>query len=204
MATRTALIVGLLALAAARPAAAEAPEPPRDWITPGQAEPLIRRILEREPFLASEEARQEKQSLGHFFERRDYEALQGNPILGYWDAGTFRWTGVRVAWEGITSVGSAKPITQKAWDTAFAYAVKKRRLVVDKSAPIRVRGVCVGAVMAQGRGSRPGVALEIRVESPTGAFRGRFGIGKASIEDAVGASMDRLLGFALNLGRDDL
>lgn len=205
MAARTAIaIVALAALTPVRAASAEPPEPPRDWITPGQAEPLIKRVLGRQPFLSSDEVREEPQSLGLFFQRGDYEVLRGNPVLGYWDAGTFRWTGGRVAWEGITSFGSAKPITAKAWDAAFAYAAKKRGLVVDKTAPIRVRGACVGAVLERIRGqSKPGVALEVRIESPTGVFRVRFTMGKATIEDAVGASMDRLLGFAVNVGRTE-
>ena len=178
---------------------------PLDWITPGQAEPVLKHVLKREPFVSSEEARDERGSLNLFFSKADYRALRGNPVLGYWDSGRFRWIGNRVAWDGIVSVGkSAKPLTPKAWDAAFAYVAHKRRLVIDKDAPIRIRGACVAAVLdPTPKEPKRGVELEVRVESPTGIFRLRFGTGKPTIEDAIGASLDRVVGFALHIGHED-
>jgi len=178
-------------------------QPPRDWITPGQAEPLLKRLFEREPFLASAEAREDRSTLNLFFTKADYDSLRGNPILGYWDTGGFLWVGNRVAWDGVVSVGkSSRPITAKAWNAAFVHVARKRRLVVDKDAPIRLRGACVAGVLAPtAREPKLGVALEVRVKSPTGVLRLRFGIGKATIEDAIGASLDRIMGFALAIGR---
>ena len=49
----------------------------------------------------------------------------------------------------------------------------------------------------------PGVLLELRVKSPTGTLRYRVGMGKASVEDAMGAALDLVLGFARSLGTND-
>lgn len=99
---------------------------------------------------------------------------------------------------------SAKPITSKAWDAAFAYVARKHGLVIDRNAPIRITGACVAAVLEPTRKDpRRGVVLEARVESPAGTFRVRFGTGKPTIEDAIGASLDRLVAFARNVGREE-
>jgi hypothetical protein len=198
-----AIVLGAFVGGATR-ASAEGPLP-LDWITPGQAEPLIKRIAEREPFLKSDEAREERASLNLFFRKADYQVLRGNPVLGYWHSGGFRWVGRQVAWGGVDAAArSCKPITASAWDAAFAYVARKRRLVIDANAPILIRGACVGAVLEpRRRDPKRGVELEVRIESPTGVFRLRFGTGKPTIEDAIGASLDRVLGFALSVGRDE-
>ena len=72
----------------------------------------------------------------------------------------------------------------------------------NRLAPVRIRGACVAAVLEPTRREpKRGVVLEVGVASPTGVFRLRFGMGKPTIQDAVGASVDRALGFALDLGR---
>jgi hypothetical protein len=40
------------------------------------------------------------------------------------------------------------------------------------------------------------------MESPTGRFWYRFGMGKPTLEDAVGASLDWAIGFARTINRD--
>lgn len=184
---------------------ARAEGPPRDWLTPGQVEPLVKRLFEEERFLASAEARQDPGTLNLYFSKVEYQSLRGNPILGYWDRGDFKWTGSRVAWDGIVSAAkSAKPIGRKAWDAAFAYVVRKHGLVIEKDAPIRIAGACVAAVLEPTRREpKRGVVLEVRVQSPTGTFRLRFGTGKPTIEDAIGASLDRLVSFARNIGGEE-
>ena len=131
-------------------------------------------------------------SLNPFFRGADYEGLKGNPVFGYWNEGHFRWKGTHVAWDGITSATeSAAPITRRAWSAAFAYVAKKHGLVLDREAAIRVRGACIAAVLDPSLGEpNRGVVLEVRIDSPTGPFRYRFGMGKPTIEDAVGASLD--------------
>lgn len=49
--TRLLAAVALASLALSRSTAAEGP--PRDWLTPGQVEPVMKRLFESEPFLAS-------------------------------------------------------------------------------------------------------------------------------------------------------
>lgn len=201
---RRAALTAALGVFALNIQARAADEAPRDWVTPGQAEPVIRRVLETEAFLSSDEARTEPQSLGLFFKRREYQMLRGNPILGYWSESGFSWVGNKVAWQGITAgAPSCKPITEKAWNAAFSFVARKRGLVVDKSAPMKVSGACVGAVIEPTvKEPKRGVALEVRIDGPTGPLFFRFGTGKATIEDAIGASLERLLAFALRAGSD--
>jgi hypothetical protein len=161
------------------------------------AEALAARLGERRPFLQSEEARKEQGTLGHFFKDEDYRVLRGNPLLGYWDRGGFAWSGDRVAWEGIESVGGCRRIKRVAWDRAFAYAAKKVGLVLDPAAPIRVRGVCVWVVVeATTAEPVPGVLLEMKVGGRKGVLRYRFGMGKATVEDAIGAAVELVIAFA--------
>jgi hypothetical protein len=172
--------------------------------TPEQGAHVVARLADREAFVGSREARRHPESLNLFFRGADYEGLRGNPVFGYWSEGHFRWKGTHVAWDGITpATGSAAPITRGAWTTAFAYVAKKHGLVLDRQATIRVRGACLAAVLNPTVGEpNRGVVLEIRIDSPTGPFRYRFGMGKPTIEDAVGASLDWAVSFALTVNRD--
>lgn len=172
-------------------------------LTLDQSMRLAQKLGQTEPFLRSAEAKQEPQSLNRFFHRPEYDRLVGNPVLGYWSAGGFRWQGVRVAWDGIESVApSARPITRKAWDVAFQYVAQRRGLVLDRAAPIRIRGACVAAVVHP-TPEEPvrGVLLEVRVEGPGGQMLYRFGMGRPTLEDAVGAAIDVAIGLAMNLNQ---
>lgn len=166
--------------------------------TPEQMTSFVRRLNEREPFAGSREARLHGDSLGRFFGWKEYQLLRGNPVYGYWAEGGFRWVGARVAFDGIKPIGrSAQQITSRAWEAAFRYVAKKNGWVIDQRAPVRVRGACLGAVLDPGLDEpNRGVVLELRVESPTGPFLYRFGMGKPTIEDAIGASLDWALRFA--------
>lgn len=175
-------------------------------INPQQAVELWHRVGDsREPFLDSAEAHQEPQSLYRYFQKKDYYQLMGNPVLGYFHYNEgFRWTGKSVAWGGIKPVtDDAKPIKSQAWDAAMAYIAKARGWTIDKHAPIRIEGACVGAVLEPSM-SDPfrGVCIEVRIHSPKGVFLYRYSVGKAEIEDAVGASLDWVLCSAMNVNQD--
>jgi hypothetical protein len=172
--------------------------------TPEQGARILERLTDREPFLDSREAARHPESLNHFFRAQEYRRLRGNPVYGYWADDGFRWVGARVSWDGISPASpTARPIRRRAWDAAFAYVAKKYGLTIDRRSPIRVRGVCIAA-MADPSVDQPnrGVVLELRLESPTGRFWYRFGMGKPTLEDAIGASLDWAVGFAQTINRD--
>lgn len=196
-------VVAAIALASG-PARADNATGASDPWTPEQGARILARLGDREPFLGSREAVRHPESLGRFFAAREYRHLRGNPVYGYWADDGFRWAGTRVAWDGITPVSlSARPIRRRAWDAAFAYVAKKHGLTIDGRAPVHVRGACIAAVVDPSV-SEPnrGVVLELRIESPTGRFWYRFGMGKPSLEDAIGASLDWAIGFAQTINRD--
>jgi hypothetical protein len=172
--------------------------------SPEQARLIAQRLSDREPFLKSREAGLHADSLNLFLERPDYAILRGNPLFGYWAEGTFRWAGSRVAWDGIRPVSqSAKPITRRAWNAAFAYIARKHGLTIDRNAPIRVHGACIGAVLDPNLDEpNRGVVLELRIDSPTGPFLYWFGMGKPTIEDAIGASLDWAVSFARTINQE--
>jgi hypothetical protein len=176
---------------------------PKQWLTVDQAKRIVARMAEREPFLSSKEGRTDARSTNLFFVQRDYRTMKGNPIVGYWNDSRFLWKGRAVAWEGIDPVAkSCQMVTRQGWAAAFAYVAKKQRLVVDKNAPMRVRGACVDAVAVPNmQQPNPGVKLEIRVESPTGVLKWRYSLGKPTLETAVGASVDLALLFAQEINQ---
>jgi hypothetical protein len=162
-----------------------------------EAEALAARLSQRTPFLESEEARREPATLRQYFRDEDYRMLRGNPLLGYWDLGGFRWGGTQVAWSGMEVKPGCAAVSGDAWSAAFSYAARKRRLAVNRAAAVRISGACIWAVVeATRREPVPGVLLEIKVTGPTGTLRYRFGMGKPTVEDAVGAAMDFVVGFA--------
>jgi hypothetical protein len=200
---RSVFILGLLLPLAAQ-SVPQISSTPLGEFTPQQALALWQRMGAREPFLDSEEAHSEPQSLYRFFDRKDYAKLQGNPVLGYYCPGRFKWTGIRVAWHGISPVTpDAAAVTSKAWDEAFHIIARKRNWVIDPRAPVRVSGACVGAVL-EPSSEEPfrGVCIEVRVASPTGNLLYRFSVAKPTIEDAVGAALDWVLCFAATLNQD--
>jgi hypothetical protein len=173
-------------------------------LSPEQAEKLAMKLAERRPFLDSYEAKswQGRQTMGLFFRDNDYRVLNGNPVFGYWDAGGFRWTGNRISWQGIVSVGkSCKVISPRAWDLAFGYVAEKHGLVIEKTAPLRIQGACVWAV-TETSPKEPvrGVVMEIRLESPSGTFRWRYSRANPTIEGAIGAAVELpiLIGKKIN------
>ena len=73
-----------------------------------------------------------RRTMGMFFKAGDYRQLRGNPVYGYWNARGFKWTGNRIAWEGVVPKGkSCKGISKPAWDAAFAYVAEEHGLVVE-------------------------------------------------------------------------
>lgn len=170
-------------------------------LRPEHVAALAERLTEREPFLGSYTARQERQTLFKYFRRAEYANLKGNPLLGYWNDGSFQWAGDEVAWDGIQSLGRCRHvISARAWTAAFRYIAQKRSLKVDRAAKIRLEGACLMAVAEPEPGSPvPGVLLEMRVRSPSGTLTYRLSLGKATIEDAIGASLDLVVQHAYSL-----
>jgi hypothetical protein len=173
-------------------------------LSPEQAKELAMKLAERRPFLDSVEAnsRQGRQTMGFFFKDDDYRVLNGNPVFGYWDAGGFRWTGNRISWQGIVSVGKAcKAIPPRAWDLAFGYVAEKHGLIIERAAPLRLQGACVWAVTEPSpKDPVPGVVMEMRLDSPSGTFRWRYSRANPTIEGAIGAAVELpiLIGKKIN------
>jgi hypothetical protein len=193
-----------LAFGAAVPVRADDEASPPDPWTPEQGARILQRLASREPFLGSREAARHPESLNRFFGADEYRRLRGNPVYGYWADDGFRWVGARVAWDGVRAgSATARPIRRRAWDAAFAYVAKAHGLTIDHRAPVRIRGVCIAAVVEPSVGDpNRGVVLELRIESPRGRFWYRFGMGKPTLEDAIGASLDWAVGFARTINRD--
>jgi hypothetical protein len=168
------------------------------------AEAILKRMRAMEGFLGSQEERQTRSQVGRYFSAAEYSRLRGNPVVGYWDAGSFAWKGgARVAWGGIRSAHpSCRPIGGNAWQTAFVEVAKRRGLEVVPKAAVTVEGGCVAAVVDGSEEERvPGVLLEIRVRSePARSLLLRVAIGKPTVEDAMGAALDLALRFSRNLG----
>lgn len=192
----------LLAMAGQGQGAGGEPGSLKGWLTPEQAGKLAVKLAERKPFLDSDEARNGRQTMGLFFQDKEYRLLRGNPVWGYWQAKGFRWTGTHVAWDGVVSKGNrCKPITSKAWNAAMEYVFRKHGLVLDANAPMRMSGACVWAVIdASPKEPTRGVVMEMRLQSPTGTFLWRYSRGNPTIEGAVGASIELpiLLGQKVN------
>jgi hypothetical protein len=188
-----------LVLMLAAQAASPAPLPAR------HAQALMERMLATEPFLGSAEHRASLGSTGRFFSRKEHARLHGNPVLGYWDAGTFAWRGSELAFDGIQARHrSARGLTAAAWRAAISVVAARHALHLSPTAQMRLEGGCVGAVIDPSSTEPvPGVLLELRLKSPAGTLLYRVGIGKASVEDAMGAAVDLVLGFARSLESDD-
>ena len=162
-----------------------------NWLTPEQAMNLGRKLSERLPFLKSEDV-QAKETMGLFFGRKDYELIKGNPVFGYWGASGFKWVGKKVAWGGVASKGMrCKAISEKAWNAAFSYVVKKHGLLVEADAPMKFQGACVYAVVSPSKTERHhGLVMELKLESPTGIFRYRYSRANPTLEDAIGSAIE--------------
>ena len=186
------------------PTLAQGPGPVRPGqgpLPPKTPAVLWKAVGVREPFLGSLEAREEPQSLCRFFGTEDYRKLRGNPALGFFAAERFRWTGRRVAWLGIRPATPAVAgITARDWDRAFLSIASSNHWKVDPSAPIRVKGACVGAVLTPSvQEPQLGVCLELQLASPTGTLLYRYSIAQPSIAEAVHQSLDWPLRCARDL-----
>jgi hypothetical protein len=167
-------------------------------LPPARAQALLVRMMSTEAFVGSDHEEDSRGTTGRYFTRAEYQRLRGNPLLGYWDIGGFSWVGgARVGWRGIrASHPSARPIPAKAWATAFRLAVAKNGLEEDAEAHVQVEGGCVAAAVdASADDPVPGVLIELRVKSPTGALLYRVSVGKPTVEDAMGAALDLVLRF---------
>jgi hypothetical protein len=180
--------------------------PAAPQLTKEQAAKTLVRLLEREPFWPRHYEDSDPNTLGKFFVGEDYRLLQGNPFLGYWHSGTFLWpAGTKaIAWDGVLGAkedAGARSVTPKAWRAAMEVVAGKRGLVIDQRAAVRIRGMCVHANLARPRDGLepPGVMVELRLESPTGMLLMRVGVGKPTIEEAMGAMLDWVMGFALRV-----
>lgn len=195
-----------LGLALTAQAPLSVPEIPAGDVTPNQAAEILKRIGDSENFMASAEAHEEPQSLYQFFQKPEYLVIRGNPVVGYYSAKTFKWEGNRVAWLGFKpGKGDAQAISPKAWDAAFRIVAKLRGLTIDPKAPIKIQGACVGAVMEPTIDSPyRGVCIEVKFSSPTGQMYHRFSVGKPTIEDAIGASLDFVVTFARFINKPEL
>ena len=160
----------------------------------------------REPFLDSREAMDEPQSLNRFFGREDYQKLRGNPALGFYAAEKFHWVGRRIAWLGVrAATPDAAGIPESEWDRAFQSIARSNRWKVDPSALIRVKGACVGAVLAPSQQEpQLGVCLELQVASPTGTLLYRYSIAQPTTQAAVHQALEWPLRCARDLGQINL
>ena len=196
-------LLALVLLAAGGPSP-KTSEMDKHWLTPEQALNLGSKLSERLPFLKSEEA-QAKETLGLFFGRKDYELIKGNPVFGYWGASGFKWVGKKVAWGGVVSKGTrCKVISEKAWNAAFSYVVRKHGLLVEADAPMKFQGACVYAVVTSSK-SEPdhGLVMELRLESPTGTFRYRYSRANPTLEDAIGSAIELPILLAQKINQGD-
>ena len=170
-------------------------------LTQEQTAKLLERALAREPFVPDGRNAADPATLGKFFSDVQYEKLRGNPFLGYWDSGSFRWSGRRVAWGGMRPVGDAAgAISAKAWRMAFEVVARKRGLVVDDGASIRVEGACVAAnLLPSKERPAPMVGLELKYVGSSGTLLHRVALPKPTVEEAMAATLDFSLGFALRV-----
>ena len=93
---------------------------------------MVRRMLVTESFIGSREEREGRGRSGRYFSPDEYARLRGNPLLGYWDAGSFAWVDRRtIAWGGIRARHpSARAIRSRAWDATIRQVARKRGLRV--------------------------------------------------------------------------
>ena len=195
-------VTGAAAVLLAAAVSGTQPAPPS--LKPEQIKGLASRVLDRQPFLQSTDAREERQTLRRYFGPVEYEKLRGNPVLGYWDASRFRWAGRVVTWGGIVSAArSAGPISAQGWQAAFRQVAGRQGLTIAAAAPMRIEGACVAAVIDPSKDEPvPGVLLELRITSPAGVLSHRFGIGKPTVEEAMGAALDFAISFARTIGKE--
>ena len=178
-----------------------------DGILPNEAMGMLRVIANTSiPFLESDEAKHVPVSLDHFFGHQEYSVLHGNPVLGYCSRQGLKWDGKRIA-ISVTSMGKdagSLAITPKAWALAFKIAAKAHKVILDDSAPVKVEGACVLAILRPGDDApRAGVVLELRAtDSNGGLFLFRFNQGKdAGIQAAILGAADYIFAVLHEAGK---
>jgi hypothetical protein len=175
-----------------------------DDLGPEHFAPIIRRMCETERFRGSAEERASRAQTGRYFTREEYASLQGNPLLGYFANRDFSWgESASFRWGGIEARHpSAKGISPTAWQAAMNQVASRQALKIDDHAPVTIEGGCVAAVIDPSpKEPVPGVLVEVRVRGPKGTLLFRGGIGKATVEDAMGAILEAVVRFARNGGK---
>ena len=175
---------------------------PKSYLSESELNALLERIIfVREPFYGSwaHKNKEYSKSLGHFFTQDEYQKLEGNPALGYFYVGGFKWLR---AWKEVSiepfapTTPDTRIIKPEAWKIAASQACKKHGLTLKANAPIKITGALVGVNL-----EKPlGVYLEIRVQCPYDTLLYRGGVGKGTLGDAVGAAMDFIVSYALGIG----
>jgi len=175
---------------------------PKNYLSEQELNTLLERIFfAREKFYGSWAHRNKEfqGSLGHFLTEAEYRKLVGNPAIGYYHAGSFAWP---EQWKEvyIEPFESTTPDTQvvkpQAWRAAAAQVCRMHGLTQSQTAKIRITGKLVGINLEPPFG----VYLEVRIQSPTGTLLYRGGIGKATLADSIGASLDHLLAYSRSIG----
>lgn len=170
----------------------------------GQVEAVLQRMLDTEAFVGSREERDQRRFVARHFSASEYARLRGNPLLGYWYEGGFRWPASQtsIAWDGIRNLHpSSRPMSRRSWDVAFEAVARRNGLAVRQDSALRVHGGCVRAVVDRSeREPVPGVLLELRFSSPSGTLLYRVAVGKPTVEDAMGAALELAVTFARSLG----
>jgi len=175
---------------------------PKSYLSETELNALLEQILfVREPYFGSWMHKQKEyaKTHGHFFTTEEYRKLEGNPAIGYFYVGNFKWLPNQKA-ISIEPFAPTTPDTNvikpEAWQTAASLVCKKYGLTQRPDAPIKISGALVAVNL-----EKPyGVYLEVRVSSPHGTLLYRGGIGKATLGDAVGASLDFIVAYAMGIG----
>ena len=174
-------------------------------MTEEQLESFAKRIfVDKEPFLACQEAVNYPNTLGHYLTKAEYRGMNGNPATGYYARNGFTWASEQVEVEFIgihATVPETQGIRDAAWVKAMQLVARHMNLKVVPKAAIRIEGACVDATLAPSDESPlPGVVLELRIHSTTGTMLYRYSLGKPSIGDAIGASLEWCLTVARHMG----
>jgi hypothetical protein len=188
-------ILSLALVGLAQEGAVPLPEP--------QTLAMVGRMLVTESFVGSQEEREGRGRTGRYFTPAEYARLRGNPVLGYWDVGSFAWSDRgSIGWGGIHARhASAREIRSRAWDATIRQVARKHGLRVTAAADVRVEGACVAAVVdPTPEEPVPGVMIEVRLRSPHGTALYRVAVGKGTVEDAMGAALDLAIAFGLGVG----
>ena len=168
-----------------------------------RADMTRRALTYRECFLDSQQARKHADTLGLFLSRAEYAKMHGNVIFGYWWASPgFVW---KPEWRKLAFVApkgvheSSRPIQPQAWNKAMEFTAARRGLTITSSAPIKITGAVVGAILDPAKEHQRGYATicEWKIQSPKGGvLLYRFGILKPSLGGAIGANLEWVVNYA--------